>query len=126
MKKVFSVLTDKERTPIIQKRIKVKTSGFRTKWGMYGTEKWFNSLKSDGLIQEIDGSISELLMTGHNDFPEFRIESELGEFQFERLGNNSFYVVGKRVKIKALKNMYINPTSGIENSLVPIIIEIEN
>jgi len=125
MKEIFNVITDQVRTPIIQKRTKMKVAGFRTKWGMYGTREWIENLINDNLIQEIDGRISELLMTGHDDFPEFKISNGSETYQFERLGDIKTYEVGKRIKVKAVKTKYVQPTSGFEESLQPLIIEIE-
>ena len=125
MKQIFDIRTDKQ-TPIIQKRIKKGKSGFRTNWGLYGTNEWFYNLQNEGLILVLSGTLTRLFMSGHNDFPEFEINTGVKRFQFERHGNDDEYKIGKTLKVHAIKNKYIRPTSGLEELLVPIIIEIEN
>lgn len=122
---VFDAILDKTRTPLIQTKIKAGKSGFRTKWGLYGTEEWLINLRNDGLVIKLNGKISQLRMTGHNDFPEFEMETETGKYQFERLGNEAVYGIGKTIMIEAVYEKYILPKSGIENLLSPIRIEIE-
>ena len=124
MKVIYDIRTGM-RTPLIQSMIKEGRSGFRTKWGLYGTEEWLDNLKNHDLIETLEGNISKLLMAGHNDFPVFEIDDGKQKFQFERLGLEENYQVGKKIKVQAIKAMYINPISGFENSLTPIIIEIE-
>ncbi|MCR9172650.1 MAG: hypothetical protein NXI10_09175 [bacterium] len=122
---IFDVTTDPKRTPIIQKRIKSEKTAFRTKWGLYGTESWLNSLKQDGIVKELKGKITDLVSTGHDDFPEFRMETENGIYQFERLGIENEYEKGKLVTVMAVQNKYILPISGMEDHLTPLRIEIE-
>lgn len=122
---IFDALYDKTRTPIIQSKIRSGKSKFRTNWGLYGTEDWLNNLKKDGLIIYLNGKITNLIMTGHNDFPEFEMETDEGTFQFERLGDESEYQIGKSIRVNAIKRKYIMPISGFEESLTPVRIEIE-
>lgn len=121
METIFDIRNDK-KTKFIQDRIKNGELSYRTKWGLYGTDEWFNNLQKDNLIVTIQGTISKLINTGHNDFPEFEIESGTEKFQFERLGLEKYYQIGKKIKVEATKGMNINPISGFENSLSPLII----
>lgn len=121
MKTIFDIRND-NKTKVIQERIKNGELSYRTKWGLYGTNEWYNNLQNDNLIVTIKGTISKLINTGHNDFPEFEIECGNEKFQFERVGLEKHYQIGKKIKVEATKGMYINPMSGFENSLIPLII----
>jgi len=122
---IFDATNDKTRTPIIQSKIRLGKSEFRTNWGLYGTEDWLNNLRKDGLIISLNGEITNLLMTGHNDFPEFEMETDEGIFRFERLGAENKYQIGKIIKVEAIKGKYIMHISGFEDNLTPVRIEIE-
>ncbi len=124
MEIIFDIREDK-RTNLIQERIKKGDKSYRTNWGLFGTDDWLDNLHNDNLIILIQGTISKLIMTGHNDFPEFEIESGTEKFQFERLGLDKYYQIGRKISVQAIKGMYINPMSGFENSLTPLIISIE-
>ncbi|MGM0588950.1 MAG: hypothetical protein ACQETE_11070 [Bacteroidota bacterium] len=125
MKVVFDVRTD-SGTPSIQKRIKEGLSGFRTKWGLYGTDDWWENLNTNNLIEIIEGEISDVYMSGHNDFPEFEVDTGNQKFSFERRGDIRAYEVGKKIKVEAVRNEYISPMSGLEGSLNPMVIKIES
>ena len=59
-----------------------------------------------------------------NDFPEFEIDTGSKKYEFERLGDNNFYTVGLDLEVKCVRSKYILPTSGIEETLTPLIISV--
>ena len=124
MKVIYNILEseDNKRTQDIIRKGK---SGYRIKWGLYGTIEWFNNLRADNLIECINGKISRITMTGHNDFPMVEIDNGVNNFQFQVLGNEILYKPGLTIKIECIKNKYISPSSSLEELLIPLIIKIE-
>lgn len=125
MKVIYDVRTDNSRTSLIQKRIKEVQSGFRTKWGLYGTDEWWENLNENNLVEIIEGTISDIYMSGHNDFPEFEVNTGDQKFSFERLGDIKAYEIGKKIKIYTVPNKFVNPMSRLEDTLCPMIIKVE-
>ncbi len=92
--------------------------------GMFGTSEWINNLRNDNLIETIEGKISSLYFSGHNDFAEFEIDNGVSKYNFERLGNEELYKIGLDFRIECVKAKYILPTSGLEELFTPLIITI--
>ena len=110
----------------IQNKIKQGLSGYRTKWGLYGTAEWFENIKNETLIEIIEGEISDVFMGGHNDFPMFSVFDGKSTFQFAIKGKENLYKICKKIRIEGIRNEFIHPSSGLEKLLIPIKIEIEN
>lgn len=53
------------------------------------------------------------------------METDEGTFQFERLGDESEYQIGKTIRVEVIMEKYIMPISGFEDSLTLARIEIE-
>jgi hypothetical protein len=124
MKTIYDVLDNIQRTKLIQQNIKKGKTAFRTRWGMYGTPDWMNKLRDDNLIEIIEGKISNLYYSGHNDFAEFEIDNGVSKYNFERLGNKIDYKIGLKLYIECIRAKYILPTSGLEELLTPLKISI--
>ncbi len=120
---VYNIISD-QRTKIIQNQIIEKKLNYRTKFGFFGTVDWLKNLRKEGKIEVLEGTISRIFMSGHNDFPMFEIQSDNRNYEFERLGDSQKYVLGKKVLIETTKNQYISPISGLENTLIPLLIKI--
>jgi hypothetical protein len=122
---VYNLKNERSEINRIQRQIKNGVSGYRTKWGMFGTSDWFENIKNNNLIESIDGEISEVFMAGHNDFPMFRIFDGYSTYEFERIGREKFYKKGKKIHLEGIRNENIRPSSGLEKWIVPIKIDIE-
>ena len=48
----------------------------------------------------VDGVISQVFMSGHNDWPEFEIDAAGTKTRWTREGKDEMYKVGKRVTLK--------------------------
>ena len=67
---------------------------------LVGTKEWFHATEDRRLLKEtLTGRISKVYMSGHNDWPEFEIESKEGFSTWTREGNDKLYQVGKFVEI---------------------------
>ena len=80
---------------------KSSSSGLKIEDGLlYGTEDWFNAIKSGHIkTQVISGIISKVYMAGHNDFPEFEIDSNGSKTCWALKGIDSEYIVGRHVEL---------------------------
>ena len=47
----------------------------------------------------VPGILPKVYMSGHNDFPEFEMDSEGTITSWERRGDQQHYVVGRKVKV---------------------------
>lgn len=67
---------------------------------LFGSPAWFNAIER-GIIKEhkIKGVISKVYMSGHNDFPSFKVENAEGKTTWERKGNEEDYKVGLQIEI---------------------------
>jgi hypothetical protein len=65
---------------------------------LFGSKDWWDAIKN-GVIpkHKIVGVISRVYMSGHNDWPEFEIESIGEKTTWTRVGVDSFYKVGRKV-----------------------------
>lgn len=67
---------------------------------LIGTKDWFRAIE-EGLIEKetLSGRITKIYMSGHNDWPEFELESENGKSTWTREGVDRLYQVGKQIEI---------------------------
>ena len=100
--KVYDLAQDKELLAKIQKAtLNTDNYGFVSEIALFGSEEWWSAIKK-GLIPkyEIFGTISRIYMSGHNDWPEFEIDSGREKTSWTRVGNDEFYKVGSKVKLE--------------------------
>lgn len=92
---------------------------------LFGTKEWFNAIET-GLIHKhvIRGIISRVYMSGHNDFPEFEIESNEGKTTWMREGIDAAYKVGKSIELIYVEKASKRPLGPLV-SVPPIVIEIK-
>ncbi|MFN8278211.1 MAG: hypothetical protein U0T84_12070 [Chitinophagales bacterium] len=77
---------------------------------LVGTKEWFLATE-DGRLQKetLTGRITKVYMSGHNDWPEFEIESKEGLSTWTREGNDSLYQVGKLIEIDFVIQIFKRP-----------------
>jgi hypothetical protein len=77
---------------------------------LVGTKEWFLATEDGRLPKEtLIGRISKVYMSGHNDWPEFELESKDGLSTWTREGDDSLYQVGKFVEIDFVIQKYKRP-----------------
>ena len=75
--------------------------GLDTKPALFGSNGWWQLLGTEKLpLYTIEGVISEVYMSGHNDFPEFEVDDGTVRTQWMRLGDDSVYFVGRPVRLQ--------------------------
>ena len=74
--------------------------GIEPKPALFGSDEWWRILGTEELpLFTIEGVISKVYMSGHNDFPEFELKSGSTKTHWMRLGNDSVYVIGRPMQI---------------------------
>ena len=101
MIKVYDLCADKKHIKDVQHAtLETDDFGLQSEHGLFGSQEWWTAVEK-GVIPKvvIEGMISRVYMSGHNDFPEFEITTETGKSSWERLGDEKFYAVGRKCKI---------------------------
>ncbi len=102
MKLIYSLRKDKKSIKQIQKvTLTTEKYGISTEHGLFGSEEWWKSIDENKLeLKTIEGTISKVYMSGHNDFPEFKVLSNGIETSWVRMGNEKLYKEGAEVKLE--------------------------
>jgi len=99
--KIYDLAQDKELVSKVQQAtMQTKDYGLVPEVALYGSKDWWEAIEK-GVIQkhEIVGTISRVYMSGHNDWPEFEIDSDGEKSSWTRVGSDDFYEVGRRIKL---------------------------
>jgi hypothetical protein len=100
--KVYDLAEDYETIRLIQRAtLNTKEFGLEPEVALYGSDEWWQAVK-DGRIptHSVSGVISSVYMTGHGDWPEFEIDSGNEKSRWTRVGDQSQYGPGRRVKVE--------------------------
>jgi hypothetical protein len=101
-KKVYDLADDIRLVTQVQKAtLETEDYGLVPEIALYGTQEWWAAI-ADGRIErmQIEGRISRVYMSGHNDWPEFEVECNGEKTRWTRCGDDSQYKVGRRVRIE--------------------------
>lgn len=127
LNEVYNLKEDIERIKNVQQASldKNSLSGYKIEDGLlFGTIEWFNALESGKILKHVvQGVISRVYTSGHNDYLEFEIENNQGKTTWTRDGNSSAYKVGRNVELTYVKQKYKRPSdiSGVySNSVIQI------
>jgi hypothetical protein len=127
LKEVYNLKKDTERIKNVQlSSITKNSSGYKIEEGLlFGTKEWFDAIETGKILKHIvQGVITRVYMSGHNDFPEFEIENNQGKSVWTREGIDSAYKVGQLVELIYVKQKYKRP-SGISGVYSSCVIEIK-
>jgi len=100
--KIYELKQDHRRIGLIQKAcLESKENGFVTEHALFGSADWWRAIEENVIpVHTIEGIISRVHMSGHNDYPEFEIDDGQEKTRWTREGTDKAYVVGRRVKLK--------------------------
>jgi hypothetical protein len=100
--KIYDIKDDKDLISQVQKAtLETEDYGLVPEIALYGSQEWWDAInKGDIPRQEIIGTISRVYMTGHNDWPEFEVDSGEEKTSWTRKGNDEFYETGRPVKLE--------------------------
>ena len=89
------------------------SNGFKIEDGLlFGSPEWFHAIEIGKIPSEtINGTLSRVYMSGHNDYPEFEVDSDGIKTQWTREGDDSAYVVNRQVKLTYVIQKFKRPIS---------------
>ena len=121
MKQIYSLKSDARHIENVQKAtLETESYGIVSEHGLFGSSEWWDALKSGEIkIHALEGVISKVYMSGHNDFPEFKIEAAGNVTSWERKGNIALYKEGVPVKIE-----YVLTKSKYDQKFSPTILNV--
>ena len=121
MKNIYSLKLDIRSIERIQEvTLTTKNYGIDSKHGLFGSEEWWDAIENNDLeVSTLEGTIIDVYMSGHNDFPEFKVNSNDDITTWERKGNEVLYKKGADVKLE-----YINVKNRFDHTYSPLLINV--
>ncbi len=128
LKQIYNLKDDFRRTKMVQEASLDKNSyaGYKTENGLlFGTKEWFSAIENNIIPKHtVKGFISRVYMSGHNDYPEFEIESNEDKTTWTREGIDESYKVGKSIELVYVEQKYKRPTD-VTGVISKCVIEIK-
>jgi len=121
MKNIYSLAKDVKKIAAIQEAtLNTDKYGVSTNHGLFGSNEWWNSISSGSLeTRTVEGEISRVYMTGHNDFPQFDIDSDGVVTSWIREGKEKLYLKGSQIKLE-----YVLTKNRFDHTESPTIINV--
>jgi len=111
---IYNFKNDRKKIELLQNSAKEKIPPyFRTKWGLVGSDAWWEKIESNNLIKLKTGKVRDILIEGHGDFPvlEFFDGKEVYKIPLEKKmdavkkGKNIEVIYLDRVEVVATNNL---------------------
>jgi len=104
---------------------KSSNSGFKIENNLlFGSADWFAAIEKGEIKKHlIQGVISKVYMSGHNDWPEFEIENIEGKSKWTREGVENVYVVGKKIELVYVEQKFKQPI-GVLGPITKCVLQI--
>ena len=102
MIKVYDLRDDNRTIKLIQNAtLNTKDFGLKPEHGLFGSGEWWQAIENGTIPKNVlEGTISRVYMSGHNDFPEVEVTARDGsKTNWGRRGHDKYYVLGKKAKI---------------------------
>lgn len=102
MIKIYDLRDDKRTIKLIQNAtLNTKDFGLKPEHGLFGSGEWWEAIENGTIPKKVlEGIISRVYMSGHNDFPEFEVTaSDRSKTNWGRRGHDKYYVPGKKIKM---------------------------
>lgn len=99
---VYDLAQDKELVSKVQKAtLETKDYGIVPEVALFGSKDWWDAIRNGTIPKhKIVGVISRVYLSGHNDWPEFEIDSDGEITRWTRVGADNFYKVGHKVTLE--------------------------
>ncbi len=102
-KEIYNLKDNKTYIKSVQETSLDKSSSYGLKIDnelLFGSNDWFNAIEHGQIVtQTISGTISKVFMSGHNDYPEFEIDSNGTKTRWTRDGQGEEYIVGRQIEL---------------------------
>ena len=103
-----------------------KDFGLVPEHGLFGSDEWWAAVGNDTIPKiTVEGIITDVYMSGHNDYPEFELTSEQGKTTWG--GGFEAIVKGRRAKVVYIQQKFKKPLpmpGGKEKPLSEIMLEL--
>jgi len=112
---IYDFRRDKRQIELMQKAsLHRDDCGLVTKPALVGSAEWWEMVGTDVLpIYEIEGKISRVYMSGHNDFPEFEIDDGKAKTRWMRQGDDPAYTVGHPIRLRYVQMAFKRPIKAL-------------
>ncbi len=99
---IYDFRRDKRQIEILQEAsLHRDDCGLVTTPALVGSPEWWELVGTEALpVHTIEGTISRVYMSGHNDFPEFEIDAGETKTQWMRQGEDTAYTVGRPIRLR--------------------------
>jgi hypothetical protein len=130
LRKIYDLREDTDHVIQVQKAtLTTKEFGLVPEHGLFGSPEWWSAV-ADGRIpvHTLEGRISRVFLSGHNDWEEFEVESN-GEHSswnrvtsggrggsVERFEKAALYEVGRPVRLKYVRQRFRQEIQGLSFS----------
>jgi hypothetical protein len=126
-RQTYKLKDDKEAIKRLQVVSADKNSNFGLKTEnelLVGSHEWFSAIDTARIEkQTIKGEISKVFMSGHNDYPEFEIDSNGVKTNWTGEGKEEHYKVGRKIELIYVTQKFKRPID-ILGTTTKLIIEI--
>jgi hypothetical protein len=126
VQKIYDLHEDAERVSRSQKAtLTTREFGLVPEHGLFGSPEWWSAIADGRLpVHTVEGRISRVFMSGHNDWPEFEIDSDGDRSSWtrvtsggpggsaERVAKAALYEAGRPVVLKYVRQRLRQHLSG--------------
>ena len=98
---VYELRNDKRLIEMVQTATLHRDDfGLVPEHGLFGSGEWWAAIADGSLpTHTVRGRISNVFLSGHNDFPEFEVDDGSARTTWARQGDDSYYQVGCAVQV---------------------------
>jgi hypothetical protein len=102
VRKIYDLREDTRAIETIQDAtLNTEDYGVVSDHGLLGSDEWWAAIERGDLpVHTVEGVISDVYESGHNDFPQFEVDDGTRKTDWVREGDDSYYVIGAPVRIE--------------------------
>ena len=114
---IYDLKQDKRLIQLVQDAsLHRDDAGLQSRPALFGSREWWKHVGTATLpIHTLEGTITRVYMSGHNDFPEFEMDDGQERTKWERRGEDSAYTVGRPIRIRYVEMKYKKGVPGLGN-----------
>jgi len=115
LRQVFDLRSAKDYIAAVQRAtLETADFGLVPEPALYGSPAWWAAIEDGTLpVRQVEGTIARVYMAGHNDWPEFEIESGAELTRWTREGKDGCYAVGRRVRVEYVEQRFKKPLPAL-------------
>lgn len=111
LRQVFDLRSAEDQIAVVQRAtLETRDFGLVPEPALYGSPAWWAAIEDGTLpVRQVEGTITRVFMSGHNDWPEFEIESGTERTRWTQEGDAGYYAVGRRVRLTYVEQRFKKP-----------------